>query len=300
MGPGLRSAFLKRLGLVGLLAALSMAVAAGAGAATGGAGAVPAVTAGSRYLALGDSVTFGYEESGVVPSPDYKDQASLIGYPEILGAELHLKVANASCPGETSSSLINPKGPSNGCESSPSSSSGYRTAFPLHVSYEGSQLAYALHYLHVHHNVSLVSLMIGANDGFLCIETTPHHCTSASERATLKRTVTQNIHHILHAIRDTAHYSGQLAIVNYYAPVPADAKTSQLLNQLQDAAAKPFGVVVANGYGAFAQADKQSGGNACTAGLVTQLGKPGVCGIHPSYAGQSLLAQAVERAIRIG
>ncbi len=63
MGPGLRSAFLKRLSLVALLAAASMAVAAGAGAATGGAGLVPAVTAGSRYLALGDSVTFGYEES---------------------------------------------------------------------------------------------------------------------------------------------------------------------------------------------------------------------------------------------
>ncbi len=73
-----------------------------------------------------------------------------------------------------------------------------------------------------------------------------------------------------------------------------------MLNQIQDAAAKPFDVVVANGYGAFAKADKHSDGNACTAGLVTQLGKPGVCGIHPSYAGQSLLAQAVEQAIRIG
>ncbi len=89
-------------------------------------------------------------------------------------------------------------------------------------------------------------------------------------------------------------------IVNYYAPVPADDTTSQLLNQIQDAAAKPFHVVVADGYAAFAAADLHSGGDACTAGLVTQLGKPGDCGIHPSYAGQSLLAQAVEQAIRIG
>jgi hypothetical protein len=29
------------------------------------------VVPGSRYLALGDSVTFGYEESTVVPAPNY-------------------------------------------------------------------------------------------------------------------------------------------------------------------------------------------------------------------------------------
>jgi hypothetical protein len=29
------------------------------------------------------------------------------------------------------------------------------------------------------------------------------------------------------------------------------------------------------------------------------LGKPGDCGVHPSYAGQALLAQAVEKAIRL-
>jgi lysophospholipase L1-like esterase len=33
---------------------------------------------------------------------------------------------------------------------------------------------------------------------------------------------------------------------------------------------------------------------------VTQLGMPGKCGIHPSYAGQALLAQAVEDVIRLG
>jgi hypothetical protein len=41
------------------------------------------------------------------------------------------------------------------------------------------------------------------------------------------------------------------------------------------------------------------GGNTCGAGLLTQLGKPGDCGIHPSYAGQALLAQALEKAIRL-
>src|SRR5689334_1553471 len=60
------------------------------------------VTRGSTYLALGDSVTFGFEEPQVVPKPDYSNASSFLGYPELLGAELHINVANAACPGETS------------------------------------------------------------------------------------------------------------------------------------------------------------------------------------------------------
>jgi hypothetical protein len=65
------------------------------------------VVSGSGYLALGDSVTFGYQEAQVVPAPDYHNASSFYGYPELLGTELRVKVANAACPGETSSSLIN-------------------------------------------------------------------------------------------------------------------------------------------------------------------------------------------------
>src|SRR5436305_6696536 len=71
---------------------------------------------GTRYLALGDSVTFGYEEGGVTPKPNYHDAASFIGYPEQIAREIHVKVANAACPGETSSSLIDPKAQSYACE----------------------------------------------------------------------------------------------------------------------------------------------------------------------------------------
>jgi lysophospholipase L1-like esterase len=52
------------------------------------------VVPGSQYLALGDSVTFGYEEPTVVPPPNYADAASFIAYPQILGEEYHLSVAN--------------------------------------------------------------------------------------------------------------------------------------------------------------------------------------------------------------
>lgn len=259
------------------------------------------VIPGSQYLALGDSVTFGYMEPTVVPAPNYGDAASFPGYPEQLGARLRLSVANASCPGETSASLINASAPSNGCENSPSHNpaDNYRT-HPLHVKYTGSQLSFALSYLHSHHNVRLITLMIGANDFFLCQETTSDGCASEQTATAVK--VTRNIRTILSAIRNKAHYNGQLVIVNYYSlnySVPAINAQSQLLNKVQDAAAKPFGVKIADGYGEFGAASAHSGNNTCTAGLLTQLSAGG-CGIHPSYAGQALLSTALEKAIRIG
>lgn len=265
------------------------------------------ISKGSTYLALGDSITFGYEESAVVPTPDYANASSFLGYPEMLGSELHLKVVNAACPGETSASMINPSAQSNGCENTPGQGNvGYRTRFPLHASYTGSQLAFAVSYLKKHQNVRLVSLQIGANDGLLCVESTADHCTGFAEEAAVLTTVEQNVHTILSAIRNKAHYNGQLAIVNYYSINSASATDNQqetLLDQGLDGAAKPFHVEVADGYGTFAaasanSADTSTGDSTCAAGLLTQLSTGG-CGIHPSYAGASLLAQSLEKVIRI-
>jgi lysophospholipase L1-like esterase len=263
-----------------------------------------AITKGSGYLALGDSVTFGFEEQQVVPAPNYADASSFIAYPEMLGKELHLTVANAACSGETSSSLIDSTAQSNGCENSPGGGPGYRTNFPLHVNYSGSQLAYAVGYLKKHKKVRLVSLMIGANDFFVCQETTADHCSTLTEQSAVISTLEKNVATILTAIRKQAKYNGQIVIVNYYALNYADqaaAQQSALLNQSVDGAARPFHVEIADGFGELDAAAAHSGGNSCTAGLLTQLtGASTPCGIHPSYAGQALLAQAVENAIRLG
>jgi lysophospholipase L1-like esterase len=260
------------------------------------------IVPGSQYLALGDSVTFGYMEAQVTPAPDYSNAASFLGYPEQLGAELHLSVANPACPGETSASLVNAAAQSNGCENNPAhTAANYRQEHPLHVNYKGSQLAFALSYLHSHHNVRLVTLMIGANDFFVCQETTADSCASSAEQGATTAKVTKNIHTILSAIRNKAHYEGQIVIVNYYSLDYASAAgnaQSLLLNKVQDAAAKPYHVQIADGYGTLQAASVRSGGDTCTAGLLTQIG-PGMCGIHPSYAGQALLAQALEKAITI-
>ncbi len=48
-----------------------------------------------------------------------------------------------------------------------------------------------------------------------------------------------------------------------------------------------------------AAAAHSSGDSTCTAGLLTQLvGASTPCGIHPSYAGASLLALALEKVTR--
>ena len=257
------------------------------------------VTPGSGYLALGDSVTFGYEEQQVVPAPNYADASSFVAYPEMLGSELHLTVANAACPGETSSSLIDPTAQSNRCETAPGGGPAYRPMFPLHVKYSGSQLDYAVSYLNKHKNVRLVSLMIGADDLLLCQETNADHCASLTEQAAVLGTVGKNVTTILSAIRNKAHYSGQIAFVNYYSPTSAQDTSTAVGDQSIDTAAKPFHVEIAEGLGEFATASLHSGGDPCKAGLLTQLSTGG-CGIHASYAGQSLLAQALEKAIHIG
>jgi lysophospholipase L1-like esterase len=270
---------------------------------TASAAGRPPVTAGSGYLALGDSVTFGYEESNVVPTPDYRKASNFYGYPEQLGPQLRLQVANAACPGETSSSLINPRAESNGCENTLGKGVGYRTAFPLHVRYTGSQLAYGVSYLKRHRNVRLVSLMIGANDYFVCVESTRDACTARSEQVAVLSKLAKNVRTILSAIRQNARYTGQIAIVNYYSlnyASTASSAQSGALNRVVDGAARPFGVQIAPSFELMRLASLQSGaqGDTCTAGLLTQL-STGKCGVHPSYAGQALLAQALMKAVRL-
>jgi lysophospholipase L1-like esterase len=288
----------------GLLLALALVTAAVLALAPSAVAAVSAPkltpsspgTRGSGYVALGDSVTFGYQEAAVSPAPDYQRAASFRGYPEQLGTELHLKVANFACPGETAASLINVTAPTLACENA------YRLAYPLHVRYRGSQLGAALAYLHSHPGVRLVSLTIGANDLFRCQAMTADGCTSAAEQKATLAEVSRNVKRILSALRKKAHYTGQIVIVNYYsldyASALSNAQSSEL-NRTQDSAARPFHVRFADGYGEFRTASLRFGSQSCLAGLITQVGSYGKCGIHPSYAGQALLAKAVATATRL-
>jgi lysophospholipase L1-like esterase len=288
-----------RLALAGGMVLSGLALPLSARRSPGPPDTLP-VVAGSGYLALGDSVTFGYREPDTSPTPDYAKAQTFVGYPEDIGATLDLKVTNAACSGETSGSFINQDAQSNGCERTVTGGPGYRSTHPLHVSYRGSQLAFAVGFLKTHAQTRLVSLMIGANDAFACLATTGDDCVK--EFPTVLKKLRRNVTVILKAIRRGAGYHGQIVIVEYYSTDYANAIAdyeTQALNSVQTSAARPFHVEIAGGYRAFEAAAAHSGGNPCTAGLLTRLTGPakGTCGVHPSLSGQSVLARAVEDAI---
>jgi lysophospholipase L1-like esterase len=248
------------------------------------------------YLALGDSVAFGYQPPNATPPPNYLDAASFVGYPELAGQSLRYSVVNASCPGETTVSMIAAGGISNGCENILGVPGGYRTAFPLHVKYSGTQLQFAVHYLTTHPSTSLVSIDIGANDAFVCEETTKDGCMS--EFPALLAQIKTNLEIIYAALRYEAGYKGPIVALTYYSTtytVPLMVAEVRALNKTIASATKQYGGLIANGFVAFERASKPFGGNPCTAGLLIPV--PGGCNIHPSPEGALLLAAAVAQAI---
>jgi lysophospholipase L1-like esterase len=283
--------------VLALFCVASLVLAASASAATRELPVKP----GSTYLALGDSVSFGYQPTGEVPAPDYTRASNFRGWPEHAARALRLRLANASCPGETSASLINPAAPNLGCENLRGNRAvSYRKAFPLHVKYSGSQLSFALSFLREHPGTRLVTLMVGANDLFLCQATTSDGCTSELQ-ATLRK-IGANVRKIVSRIRTKAGYRGQIVLMRYYSLDYNSAfisGTVRAMNRAAHRAAKPYGVRVADGYGEWRAASSHSGNNPCTAGLLIQVAPPGTCDVHPSWSGQGLLAQALERVITL-
>jgi lysophospholipase L1-like esterase len=212
---------------------------------------------------------------------------------------LHIPVANASCPGETTASLYIPGAQSNGCENSPGSSVGYRTEFPLHVRYAGTQMLYALRYLATHRNTRLVTIDIGANDVFLCQETTADACASPAELQAALKKIQVNLAIIYALIRDVARYHGPLVALTYYSldyADPTQVAGTEALNAAIASVTEKFGGKVADGFAAFEGPSDAAGGSPCAAGLLIKL-PDGTCNIHPSPEGHQLLAQAIEDVI---
>jgi lysophospholipase L1-like esterase len=253
--------------------------------------ATPALAAESpTYLALGDSVPFGF--SPLVTN--FSDADAYVGYPEDLASLRDVGVRNAACPGETSGSLISTAAPDNGCQLA-------RSVGDLHVNYKGSQLAYALAFLQAHRHTSLVTMTIGANDIFLlqnaCLNAVP--CILAGLPA-LFASLQENLTAIYHAIRSTG-YQGRIValtyyVTNYHDPVAVPVISN--LNAVISAVTLGFGGRVGDGFGAFgAIALSSAGGDSCAAGLLIRL-PDGTCDIHPSTFGAQVLAHAVQAALQ--
>ena len=88
-------------------------------------------------------------------------------------------------------------------------------------------------------------------------------------------------------------YGGTLVLVTYYSPSPALNPVAMALNNTMRSVGSSFNVKFADGYGAFQLASAFFGGDPCKAGLLIPVA-PGTCDVHPTFAGQALLAAAVE------
>jgi lysophospholipase L1-like esterase len=278
-----------RTRLVMLLAVMLLAVAAASAAS---ADPVTGTDAEGTYLALGDSVSFGYAPPQAVPAPKYHDQHSFVGWPDYVAQHLGERVSNAACPGETSLSLITAGVPSNGCEE------GYRALFPLHVQYQGTQIEYALDYLAHHDHTRLVTIMIGANDFFLCQSTTADHCSSPAELGAVATQLAGNLASIFRQLRG-AGYTGPIVTLTYYSlsySDPVAVAGTLFLDSIVAGVTLASGGIVADGFAAFQGPAAASGGSSCAAGLLIRLPN-GTCDVHPTQAGQQLLAGTVLQAL---
>jgi len=257
--------------------------------------ATPALAAESpTYLALGDSVPFGFSPF-VAPS----DADGFIGYPEDLAGVRDVAVRNASCPGETSGSLISTSAPDNGCQ-------GFRSVGDLHVNYQGSQLSYALAFLRAHKHTSLVTMTIGANDFFL-LENACLHQTAVPLVVCIEdglggvlTSIQANLTTIYQQIRATG-YQGTIVALTYYTvnyKDPLGVFVISSIDTVLGAVTQAFGGRVADGFGAFgAIALSTAGGDSCAAGLLIKY-PDGTCNIHPSTLGAEVLAHAVEVSLQ--
>jgi len=250
----------------------------------------------SQYLALGDSVPFGYNPllMPVLPSTTPPIVTDFVGYPELAAPKLKLALTNASCPGQTSGGFISltPTTDDNGCFV-------YRFGlhFPLHTAYDSSQLDYAVSKLRSDRNIRLVTMSLGANDLIRCADQSTDKC--ASRLPTVLGDYQTNLTKIIKAIRKV--YDGNLVAVTYYSPDYGDLATTGGIAALNDVTTQVihnFHGTIADGFAAFAAASKAAGspGKPCEAGLLIKLPN-GSCNFHPSPAGAQVLADTLTAAV---
>jgi hypothetical protein len=266
-----------------------------AAAAFFGLAAVPAQASDGDYLALGDSVAFGFNPL-LVQAGLAGDPRVFVGYPDIVAQALGLSLTNSSCPGETTGGF---QSVTNGQDFR---CLGYRfgLGLPLHVNYPGAQLAFALTFLATHPNTHLVTMDLGANDVFklqtdVCGGNPT--CISNGLPAVLAG-IDANLRLIFGEIRNVAHYHGLIVTLTYYGLTydPAAQAGTKALNAPIIDATLANGGLVASGFDAFKGPALANGGSSCAAGLLIVL-SPGNCDVHPTPLGRNLLAGAIVNAV---
>lgn len=256
----------------------------------------------ATYLALGDSLPFGYNP--LVQPPNL---ASYFGYPAFISAFTRDTLANASCPFETTGTFLSGGTTADGLFGCPVWRAGSGLASPLFMPYSGAQIDAATSYLQTHSSTALVTLQLGGNDladvALSCGGDIT--CATANLPAALGQ-VAQNLGATVARIR-AAGYTGPIVLVNYYAfnytNAVQTAGFGALAQTIAAVAAASPNVKVADAFRAFALASTATGGDTCAAGLRIKLNTLNpqtgdTCDVHPSLTGHAVLAGAVAMSLR--
>jgi lysophospholipase L1-like esterase len=230
-----------------------------------------------HYLALGDSLAFGFQPNGDFTHGYVNDLF------QILHNEGTKDVTNDGCGGETSTTFIS------GCLSAPAGSP--------------TQLTAALAFLQANPGkVSPVTLDIGAND--VLGDTDPSTCTVNvdnfnADLHTLDTNLTGTIlPALLGALTVKGRVTGSIVMMNYYDPLqnfcPNTVPFTQTLNQHLAADVSGFGFIV-DVFGAFGGPNVPNP-NICT---YTWMCTPPPLGpnIHATDLGYSVIANTFAAAI---
>lgn len=244
-------------------------------ATTGCASAALSEDQAPSYLALGDSVAFGFD-----PRVDLATH-EVTGYPEVLAARRGLAVTNLACPGEASGGFVDPRGIDNHCREN-------RQQYPLHVDYTGTQLQAAVEFLAATPNTALVTIDLGANDVFLLDHLCGRDlsCILANFVNTMHE-YDKNLDFIVAQLRKV--YDGPLVALTIYNPYPGDSTAQYALDRINGVLREKVearGGIVADGMSAFS-------GDPCKGGLLIAM-PDGSCDVHPSEQGAAKLADAIE------
>ena len=134
-------------------------VAVASSVSEGVAGASGADAPEGSYVALGDSVPFGY-------SPLLEDPwvpARFVGYPEIIARQTRLTTTNLACPGQTAQAIISRTAVDNGCFDA--RRAAHDAGFELlHTDYSGTQIKAALEAVRSSTPPALITIQAGGNE----------------------------------------------------------------------------------------------------------------------------------------
>ncbi len=192
-----------RLLLIGVLAATAAVTAAPA------LGATPAASFPRYYLALGDSLSVGFQPNangtGVETDRGYTNDLFALEARRIK----KLQLVEVGCPGDTTTSLLTGSGNAQSAKQFRCNRKG------------GSQLKAAVSFLKKHHRagqVPLVTIDIGANDVDSCVSAGSLSAIVACV-TTGQNSIKTNTPKILAALKSAAPKGTKFAAMNLYDPV---------------------------------------------------------------------------------